>query len=138
MHHKNRPHSLGKSVEWKPSKLCSILWNVQNVPTRWGNQLNGNPIFRQMLGVSFLVPTRWGNQLNGNECVFVAWKIPDFEVPTRWGNQSNGNLPLVVGIVGAMSRGVPTRWGNQLNGNLLEFLTNPAAGLVSPLAGEIS
>ena len=36
------PHSLGKPIEWK---LCSLLFSFHaspHVPTRWGNQLNGN------------------------------------------------------------------------------------------------
>ena len=41
----SRPHSLGQSVEWKqatttPDPLCAFL---AQGPTRWGNQLNGNP-----------------------------------------------------------------------------------------------
>ncbi len=37
------PHSLGKSVEWKLKSDCPIAgpWEA-SVPTRWGNQLNGN------------------------------------------------------------------------------------------------
>ena len=37
------PHSLGQSVEWKLNKLSrAIVW-AKGGPTRWGNQLNGNP-----------------------------------------------------------------------------------------------
>ncbi len=38
------PHSLGKSVEWKPVDLVrQHRTHPGQVPTRWGNQLNGNP-----------------------------------------------------------------------------------------------
>ena len=36
------------------------------VPTRWGNQLNGNDNACNFLTELDVVPTRWGNQLNGN------------------------------------------------------------------------
>ena len=36
------PHSLGKSIEWKPFRVCFIQRFGIDVPTRWGNQLNGN------------------------------------------------------------------------------------------------
>jgi len=36
------PHSLGKSVEWKHLRLTSQWFYGGEVPTRWGNQLNGN------------------------------------------------------------------------------------------------
>ncbi len=46
--------------------VVSLRISVENVPTRWGSQLNGNLV----LGVGhyslFNVPTRWGSQLNGN------------------------------------------------------------------------
>ena len=35
------PHSLGKSIEWKRKVLKQIV-RLYFVPTRWGNQLNGN------------------------------------------------------------------------------------------------
>ena len=39
------PHSLGNPIEWKleyrSKKLCS---RYLQVPTRWGTQLNGNPL----------------------------------------------------------------------------------------------
>ena len=42
------PHSLGKSVEWKHgSKKRSRKSVSQGVPTRWGNQLNGNQAVRE-------------------------------------------------------------------------------------------
>ena len=37
------PHSLGQSVEWKLSRSLLHLWLLLDEgPTRWGNQLNGN------------------------------------------------------------------------------------------------
>jgi len=36
------PHSLGKSVEWKQCVVAAIVRLKMLVPTRWGNQLNGN------------------------------------------------------------------------------------------------
>ena len=37
-----------------------------HVPTRWGNQLNGNSVGTLSHKLLAKVPTRWGNQLNGN------------------------------------------------------------------------
>ena len=36
------PHSLGKPIEWKPSRERMLPGTKEKVPTRWGNQLNGN------------------------------------------------------------------------------------------------
>jgi len=61
------PHSLGKSVEWKPIAEANRRAVKSIVPTRWGNQLNGNTYEAQHPKASTpSVPTRWGNQLNGN------------------------------------------------------------------------
>ena len=45
--------------------------------------------------VARVVPTRWGNQLNGNchDWITSVWGTPG--VPTRWGNQLNGNGSVV-------------------------------------------
>ena len=50
-------------------RFAGVGFRVEGVPTRWGNQLNGNsslmiPISEN--GILSQVPTRWGNQLNGN------------------------------------------------------------------------
>ena len=86
------PHSLGKSIEWKlhPQLVRrSIDWCV---PTRWGNQLNGNPGYtcKARSCDQSRVPTRWGNQLNGNQDSRQRLTRRPV-VPTRWGNQLNGN-----------------------------------------------
>ena len=46
--HPDRPHSLGKPIEWKL-------------------------FIARRFGLSLTVPTRWGNQLNGN-LLQLAWK----------------------------------------------------------------
>ena len=114
-------------------------------PTRWGNQLNGNPrcflrsgcwshgphslgqsvewkqgrcLIPQTRYMCGRGPTRWGNQLNGNgfrALLVLVWPPG----PTRWGNQLNGNCeiapPLTPCVIPTLG---PTRWGNQLNGNV--------------------
>ena len=112
------PHSLGKSVEWKPSEVVKAFVGSgdDRVPTRWGNQLNGNWIEAPQ---SFYL--RPGPHSLGKS---VEWKhdCPNLggflvqPVPTRWGNQLNGNSDSAKQTPG--DRLVPTRWGNQLNGNL--------------------
>ena len=48
-------------------RFAGVGFRVEGVPTRWGNQLNGNRSSRRTsLGATWRVPTRWGNQLNGN------------------------------------------------------------------------
>jgi len=85
----SRPHSLGKSVEWKLNNWTASL-AIARVPTRWGNQLNGNPLLISYCNCKYCVPTRWGNQLNGN-CLRKRRVGLCDRVPTRWGNQLNGN-----------------------------------------------
>ena len=41
--------------------------------------------------LGLLVPTRWGNQLNGNFMINPSDNPRSIKVPTRWGNQLNGN-----------------------------------------------
>ena len=135
------PHSLGKSIEWKRSQGCDRYHTCcSRVPTRWGNQLNGNlrrgdlpaPIADRphSLGKSIEwkranspysepcdenVPTRWGNQLNGNECALHTGLLGQGIVPTRWGNQLNGNQILQNAIAplefaGSHSLGKSIEW----------------------------
>jgi len=73
---------------------------------------------KQCTGNNLLVPTRWGNQLNGNNQPRPSPQHAFLIVPTRWGNQLNGNVGTHSRIVPAVgTNSVPTRWGNQLNGN---------------------
>ena len=45
-----RPHSLGQSVEWKLAFHRVRRDHCVGVgPTRWGNQLNGNPTIRMLV-----------------------------------------------------------------------------------------
>ena len=88
-------------------------------PTRWGNQLNGNPT--RIPSLSAKDTNASGPHSLGQS---VEWKLLSViriiyrsRGPTRWGNQLNGNLSRYcrysVTILG------PTRWGNQLNGNFV-------------------
>ena len=72
------PHSLGKSVEWKLFERMTYEPCKVPVPTRWGNQLNGNlsKVWLIMKAKNTQVPTRWGNQLNGN--MMMATKSTTF------------------------------------------------------------
>ncbi len=83
--YKPRPHSLGKSVEWKHDS-ANRLHDELPVPTRWGNQLNGNHLFVDAVVhcTGHRVPTRWGNQLNGN-IVNVLGKIGGNSCPHSLG-----------------------------------------------------
>jgi len=61
------PHSLGKSVEWKLTFfILAAVGLTRQLPTRWGNQLNGNLVASFPVAYWIILPTRWGNQLNGN------------------------------------------------------------------------
>ncbi len=138
------PHSLGKPIEWKPALLSCELDQALGLPTRWGNQLNGN-----LLGPSrhpkdhfsphsLGKPIEWKHLLRKVRCVVIYTQLP-----TRWGNQLNGNLPLYASLqcgngksphslgkpiewklettsvsLVADNNLLPTRWGNQLNGNV--------------------
>jgi len=88
-----------------------------SVPTRWGNQLNGNSI-RAAVGTVIcrpIVPTRWGNQLNGN-----------------WRNSEAGVLK---NFGGPHSLGKSIEWKLRL----LALIKLSASSLfMSPLAGEIN
>ncbi len=64
------------------------------------------------------VPTRWGNQLNGNfenaarndkGCLLCPHSLGK---PIEWKLHTDGSFTVEAIDV------VPTRWGNQLNGNL--------------------
>ena len=62
------PLSQGKPVEWKLPTRTQTSGELTKVPSRRGNQLNGNferYLARYLAGL-FLVPSRRGNQLNGN------------------------------------------------------------------------
>jgi len=64
---------------------------MSELPTRWGTQLNGNPMDEGRVAMSLNhLPTRWGTQLNGNSSVLLGYN-PLEELPTRWGTQLNGN-----------------------------------------------
>jgi hypothetical protein len=62
------------------------------------------------------VPTRWGNQLNGNvgrsnhKSHQTSCRPHSLGKPIEWKRQKNK--------VKGKENKVPTRWGNQLNGNL--------------------
>ena len=43
------PHSLGKPIEWKLAPFESQFQSL-GVPTRWGNQLNGNGKSSEIIG----------------------------------------------------------------------------------------
>ena len=86
------------------------------VPTRWGNKLNGNILAVAQIKTPRVVPTRWGNKLNRN-LIVVSLDLGNSPcVPTRWGNKLNGNAKSD-GFEHALQDAVPTRWGNKLNGN---------------------
>ncbi len=40
------PHSLGKLFEWKLISDSLPFWTTNELPTRWGNYLNGNKLRR--------------------------------------------------------------------------------------------
>ncbi len=83
-----RPHSLGKSVEWKREIAKSQAFAGIDVPTRWGNQLNGNNSASAWIRSRSCSPHSLGKS--------VEWKrnserrnsgtALDF-CPTRWENQ---------------------------------------------------
>ena len=89
------PHSLGKSVEWKliSGQTGSICCPLRQVPTRWGNQLNGNNVkFSRQLVADILCPHSLGKSVEWKPDRSVPPPAYAFYVPTRWGNQLNGNV----------------------------------------------
>ena len=112
------PHSLGQSVEWKPSKSEVAHEPVHlscQGPTRWGNQLNGNTAVLSLAG-EFSKPHSLGQSVEWKPILLEVYVLP-IQSPTRWGNQLNGNSIKVFSLGNPSSTGSPTRWGNQLNGN---------------------
>ena len=87
-----------------------------NLPSRRGNQLNGNCI-EQSDTADRLLPSRRGNQLNGNSpsdsagCTTAATPLSQGK-PIEW---KRGLLKLVQLANTAFI--LPSRRGNQLNGN---------------------
>ena len=106
------PHSLGKSIEWKLRGVRLVGQIQRLVPTRWGNQLNGNSQSQTATRCALRVPTRWGNQLNGNSI--------------------NCKLARRV-IKSPHSLGKSIEWKRSLRVMMFVF-----ACLLSPLAGEIN
>ncbi len=103
--HGSRPHSLGKSVEWKLRAIARRA-NVKHarVPTRWGNQLNGNLRLQKPIAIRVGSPHSLGKSVEWKRAVASdVGAATAAQVPTRWGNQLNGNPPVV-----AQPRGAPT------------------------------
>ena len=62
------PLSQGKPIEWKYSTPRLVATLTKHLPSRRGNQLNGNlkvRLAKQVL-IDGNLPSRRGNQLNGN------------------------------------------------------------------------
>ena len=130
------PLSQGKSVEWKLPHQIPTVQNYR-VPSRRGNQLNGNPVTIARVLLQTTRPLSQGKS--------VEWKLPR--------NRRNG----IQVILGPLSQGksvewklspkivlmlkyvqVPSRRGNQLNGNSRQGRSRDKKNRLSPLAGEIS
>ena len=91
------PHSLGQSVEWKPSKSEVAHEPVHlscQGPTRWGNQLNGNTAVLSLAG-EFSKPHSLGQSVEWKPILLEVYVLP-IQSPTRWGNQLNGNMVVTV------------------------------------------
>jgi hypothetical protein len=134
------------------------------VPTRWGNQLNGNQSQYELHGLqpcphSLGKPIEWKPRTPASNMLVVAdrphslgkpieWKhilryedaqLPPPSVPTRWGNQLNGNSSDSADSIASRmkcphSLGKPIEW-KRFRGFLPGFGWVGCPGL-SPLAGE--
>ena len=131
------------------------LWEL---PTRWGNQLNGNSPKSLCIVSDKLLPTRWGNQLNGNFLPIVeglCTQTPhSVGKPIEWKRirlflrQKALTSPHSLGkpiewkpelpLHESLDLLLPTRWGNQLNGNCNAHVAAQPKQIASysPLAGE--
>jgi hypothetical protein len=69
------PHSLGKLIEWKPTrKAVSCFASVPVTPHSLGKQIEWKLLNIDSSEFEFVseLPTRWGNKLNGNSSIALV------------------------------------------------------------------
>ena len=107
------PHSLGKPIEWKLHFCVSSQCCDKNLPTRWGNQLNGNSRIATATAALAALPTRWGNQLNGNctsnQYCSASLSPHSLGKPIEWKPKIDPAVPVRISL-SPHSLGKPIEW----------------------------